>query len=169
MYYSKENINTYFSEGLTLPYCICLPLYCIKNLDNDFNIDNIEFVDEIILPEKCQNNLLYYNNEFNNDNGNTKNKDLKDIKLRVGESLNDQLETQYFKFTYDKMQLNGGLSFVMVSIINNDNTKKILGEFMEKINILTYRFTFISCAEAIIVFFLISTFIIIYIYIRYRK
>ena len=51
------------------------------------------------------------------------------------------------------MQLNGGLSFVMVSIINNDNTKKILGEFMEKINILTYRFTFISCAEAIIVFF----------------
>ena len=164
LYYSKENIDTFFSEGLTLPYCICLPLYCIKNLDNDFDIDNIEFVDEIILPEKCQNNLLYYNNEIDDDSRKTKNKDIKDIKLRIGESLNDQLESQYFKFTFDKKQLNGGLSFVLVSIINNNNTKKILTEFMEKINKLTYRFTFITCAEAIVVFFLISTLIIIYIY-----
>ena len=31
LYYSKVNINSFFSEGVTLPECICLPLYCIKN------------------------------------------------------------------------------------------------------------------------------------------
>ena len=29
LYYSRENLKTFFAEGLTLPYCICLPLYCI--------------------------------------------------------------------------------------------------------------------------------------------
>ena len=62
LYYSRDNIKNYFAEGLTLPYCICLPLYCIKNLEEDFDIGNIKFVEEIILPEKCQNNLLYYTN-----------------------------------------------------------------------------------------------------------
>jgi hypothetical protein len=28
LYYSRDNIKNYFAEGLTLPYCICLPLYC---------------------------------------------------------------------------------------------------------------------------------------------
>ena len=69
LYYSRDNMNSYFSEGLTLPYCICLPFYCIKNLKNNFDRENPEFVEELILPEKCQNNLLYYNNEIENDNG----------------------------------------------------------------------------------------------------
>ena len=40
LYYSKENIDTSFSEGLTLPECVCLPLYCIKNLDNNICINS---------------------------------------------------------------------------------------------------------------------------------
>jgi len=164
LYYSKENINTFFSEGYTLPYCICLPLYCIKNLDNNIDMENLELADEIILPEQCQNNLLYYNNEIEDYSGNAKITDIRDIKLRIGENLNDQLESQYFKFTFEQKQLNGGLSFVMVSIINNDSMKKILTEFMEKLNSLTDKFTIISSVEIVVVFFLISTLIILYIY-----
>ena len=164
LYYSKENINTFFSEGYTLPYCICLPLYCIKNLDNNIDMENLELADEIILPEQCQNNLLYYNNEIEDYSGNAKITDIRDINLRIGENLNDQLESQYFKFTFEQKQLNGGLSFVMVSIINNDSMKKILTEFMEKLNSLTDKFTIISSVEIVVVFFLISTLIILYIY-----
>ena len=64
LYYSRENIESFSAEGLTLPYCICLPLYCIKNLNKDFDAENFEFVDEIIVPEKCENKLLYFKNRI---------------------------------------------------------------------------------------------------------
>ena len=38
------------------PDCTCLPLYCLKNYENlDKDLNNLEFADEIYLPNKCQN------------------------------------------------------------------------------------------------------------------
>ena len=68
LFYSKENIINSITEEVTLPYCICLPLYCIKNLNKDFDPDNINYVDEMTLPEKCQNNLKFYENGVNEKN-----------------------------------------------------------------------------------------------------
>ena len=62
LYYSMDKVNN--SHNNNLPYCICLPLYCIKNNNKDFDPMNIEFVEEITLPEKCQNNLKYYENQI---------------------------------------------------------------------------------------------------------
>ena len=162
LYYSRENIKSFFSEGLTLPYCICLPLYCIKNLEKDFDLDNPEFVDEIILPEKCQNNLLFFDNPSEEEDSNKK--DLNEIKLNMGESLSEQLENQFIKFTNEKKDLNGGLNFVQISIIENDSMKIILVEFIEKLNKIYNKFNIIVILGTILIFVLISILLIYYIY-----
>ena len=164
LYYSRDNMNSFFSEGLTLPYCICLPLYCIKNLKSDFDRENPEFAEEIILPEKCQNNLLYYNNEIENDNGEIVNKDITKIDLRIGENLDEQLESQYIKFSHEKKEVIGGLNFVTISIIDNDDMETILVEFVEKLNKISSNFMLIIIFGTILIFFLISTLIGLYIY-----
>lgn len=51
----------------TLPYCVCLPLYCLDNYQN-LKTDNYKFsennlVSKINLPEKCQYKFNYYLNE----------------------------------------------------------------------------------------------------------
>ena len=162
LYYSRENIKSLFSEGLTLPYCICLPLYCIKNLEKDFDLENPEFVDEIILPEKCQNNLLFFDNPSEEEDSNKK--DLNEIKLNMGESLSEQLENQFIKFTNEKKDLSGGLNFVQISIIENDSMKIILVEFIEKLNTINNKFNIIVIFGTILIFVLISILLIYYIY-----
>ena len=156
LYYSKENMETFFSEGLTLPECICLPLYCIKNLKKNFDTENIEFVDEILLPEKCQNNLLFYQNSFSSNNEEKVDKDdLDKIYLRLGESLKDQLENQFIKFTHEKKELNGGLNYIMFSIIDNDSMKSIIAEFVKELNDISKIFLNIIIAGIILIFILI--------------
>ena len=163
LYYSRENIKTLFSEGLTLPYCICLPLYCIKNLENDYDLDNIEIVDEIILPEKCQNNLLYYLNDNENENEVITTKDTKDINFRIYESLNEQLESQFISFSNEKMKLIGGINFVKISIIDNDSMKNILVEFVENLNKISTGVMSIIIIGIILVLILISILLLLYI------
>jgi len=165
LYYSRDNINNFFSEGLTLPYCICLPLYCIKNLNKNFNSDELEFVDEIILPEKCQNNLLFYNNGIEEDIGDDKETiDITTIKLRMGETLNEQLEDQFIQFSFDKKNVSGGLSFIYISLINNHDMKYILIDFVQKLNRIESIFTFIIIFGTSVIFIFISILLILYIY-----
>ena len=161
LYYTRNNIRTFFAEGLTLPYCICLPLYCIKNLEDDFDINNIEFVDEIILPEKCQNNLLYYTNNIINSNESKK--DLSEISLKFGESLEEHLESQYIKFAYEKKNLNGGLSFVFISVINNEEMKNILVDFVERFNKSSTKLIVIFIIATCFIFIIFTILIMVYI------
>ena len=164
LYYSRDNINKNSSEKLTLPLCICLPLYCIKNLKQDFSLENIEFVDELYLPEKCENKLLYFQNsvdEYNEDN--VVNQDISNIQLRLGENLEEQLESQIFKFSNEKKELNGGLNIVMISIISNDAMKRIIVEFVENFNKITVIFLIIIVCGTIIIFTLMTVLLILFI------
>ena len=167
LYYSRENIKSFFSEGLTLPYCICLPLYCIKNLNENFDKNTPEFVDEIILPERCQNNLLYFDNGISkaylNYLDNKETKDISNIGLRIGENLDEQLEIQYINFIYGKKTANAGLDYVLISIVDNNDIKQILIEFVEKLNKISKSFTLIIIFGTFLIFMLISILLIIYI------
>ena len=167
LYYSRENIKSFFSEGLTLPYCICLPLYCIKNLNENFDENNPEFVDEIILPERCQNNLLYFDNGISktylNYLDNKETKDISNIELRIGENLDEQLEIQYINFVYGKKTAYAGLEYVLISIVDNNDIKEILIDFVEKLNKISKSFTLIIIFGTFLMFILISILLIIYI------
>ena len=135
-YYSKVFEHSWIAEDITLPNCICLPLYCIKNLNKDFDPNNIEYADDITFPEKCQNKLKYYKNEIEESNikKNDDDIDTSNIKLREGEYLEEQLEDQFIKFSYQKFNLIGGLSFILISIVDNTSLKILLTNLVIKLN-----------------------------------
>ena len=89
--------------------------------------------------------------------------DSDDIKLTLTESLDDFLENQCFKFTHEKKILNGGLNFVMISIITNENMKKILFDFVENLNIQQTVFICVIISGTIFLFILITILLIIFI------
>ena len=166
LFYSRKNIEAFSSEGLTLPYCICLPLYCIKNLNKNSNFENPDFADEIILPEKCENKLLYFKNGIKiiTDNNNDEIKDLSKIKLSRGKTLDEQLEDQFIKFSYERKVVCGGLMYVFNSIIKNDDMKKIAYVFAEKLNFIEKIFTYIIIFGTITIFIFISILLLLYIH-----
>ena len=141
-FYSKVNKFNSIAEDITLPYCICLPLYCIKNLDEDFDPSNIEYVNDITLPEKCQNRLKYYTTEIEEKNiaNGIADIDTSGIKLRGWENLDEQLEDQFIKFSYQKFNLIGGSSFILISIVDNTSLKIILTTMIVKLNRIRYIF-----------------------------
>ena len=130
LYYSRENLKTFFAEGLTLPYCICLPLYCIKNLEEDFDVEN--------------------------------KKDSHEIQLTFTGSLDNYLENQFFKFTQEKKVLSGGLNFVMISIITNENMKNILFDFVESLNYQQTIFFSVIVSGTIVIFILATILLIMF-------
>ena len=69
LYYSDYDNEKLFNI-YTLPYCTCLPLYCLKNYEDlkndDYEFSEENFIDKINLPNKCQSKFTYFSNE-NND------------------------------------------------------------------------------------------------------
>ena len=68
LYYNDDYKDApLFDSYTSLPYCVCLPLYCLNNyktLKNDkyeFSDDNL--VSKINLPDRCQNKFSYFLNE----------------------------------------------------------------------------------------------------------
>ena len=94
------------------PYCSCLPLYCLKNYEDlDENLDNLEFVDEINLPNKCQNKFMNYEslNSYLEEDGNN-------IMKFINSSLNP-IKYDYIKFNYFELnQLPGYFLFIISEI-----------------------------------------------------
>ena len=84
------------------PYCSCLPLYCLKNYEDlDEDLDNLEFADEINLPNKCQNKFINYESSNPNSEyiGNKKILKLIDASL-------DPINYDYIKIIYLPLILN---------------------------------------------------------------
>ena len=138
---------------------------CIKNLEKDFGLYNQEFVNEIILQEKCQNKLLYYNNNLDEFGINKENKiNLSNTSLRMWETLDEQLETQFIKFSFEKKNFVKELDLVFISIIDNEEMKTILYNFVENLNVISKNFLYIIIFGSLLMFGLISILIILYIY-----
>ena len=134
-------------------------------MGKNFDTENIEFVDEIILPEKCQNNLLFYQNDYFIElQGKMSKEDLSKIYLRWEESLTEQIENQFIKFSHEKKELIGGLNYIMFSIIDNDSMKSIIAQFVKELNNISNIFLIVINTGIVIIF--ISTFIIIILYIN---
>ena len=97
------------------PYCSCLPLYCLKNYEDlSDDLDNLEFTDEINLPNKCQNKFMNYETE-NSETQNTGNNDDKILKLI--ESSLDPITFDYIKIFYLNLNQLPGYFFLVISQI----------------------------------------------------
>ena len=164
-YYSQERVNISIMDGVSIPFCICLPLYCIKNNDKDFDPNKIEYVEKISLPEKCQNNLKYYRNGIL-----YKNSDEADIfeaqneELKFGQPLIQQLEAEYIKFSFQRYIAVEDLYFIIISIADDRASKKILTQLVKNVNQLRVSFIISVATSLTFLEFFIDILIIINLY-----
>ena len=164
-YYLNQNkINCWDRKDNELPYCICIPLYCIKNNEKNFDPDKIEFVVEMILPDKCQNNLKFYKNQIVEKNLNKENRIDSSVKYNFIDTINDQFEDEFIKFSLKKFSLIEGISFVLISIIDNYTTKLILTILINDINKIRDLFIIITTCGLGTLIIIIYILIIVNIY-----
>ena len=158
---SNEEEKKDISNLKSLPYCICLPFYCIKNNSRNIDAQNIEFVDELILPEKCQNNLKFYENEIIEEN--IKNGTTTTIKTFYfkGNDLSNQLKSFYMKFSYINLELINGFKCIIICIYNNDSIKNIINNFLSYLNTLTIIFQIVIFTGINVILVLVSLILIL--------
>ena len=160
LFYFKKDTQYSINEEINYPYCICLPLYCIKNLNKNFDPKNIEFVENITLPEKCENNLQYYQKKAHEENINKNIEiDISKDKLRAGDNLIDELEDQFIKLSFQILNSLKGFSFIIFSIIDNKSVKEILTIFIN--NLSKIKTIFIILIIISICFLYTSLFVLI--------
>ena len=134
-----------------LPYCICLPLYCLKNSKKDFDENNIEFVGRISLPDRCQNYLKYFEN---NVDAKTKNViKTQEIMNFFSKHLNDRLEDEFYLYKYKKFSYIPGLYFLIINFVDNSILKNLLERFLDELTLLQFYTTFIITIGYIILIF----------------
>ena len=72
LYYGDDYADTgLFDSYTSLPFCSCLPLYCLDNFENlkkeKYKVSENNLVSNITLPDRCQPKFDYYskNNQEN--------------------------------------------------------------------------------------------------------
>ena len=98
------------------PYCCCLPLFCLKNYENlDENLNNLEFVDDINLPDKCV--IQFWNEESSTSNiENLGNSNINKISDLIDTSSN-VINYNYVKFISAELnQIPGYILFIIAQI-----------------------------------------------------
>ena len=157
-YYSKDESS--IPNTNSFPHCICIPLYCIQGNNKNFNPNNIQFIEELILPDKCQIDLKYYMNDVEENNP----KITKFNKKRFYFLGSDLFEDEYFKFTHIPFGFYDGLSCVVIGILENEPTNDIFDEFFKDINKILLVFVIILCIGVSILFFILIILIKVNIY-----
>ena len=95
------------------PYCSCLPLYCLKNYEDlSEDLDNLEFADEINLPNKCQNKFMNYESSILHSQNTDNNKFLELIHTSL-----DQINYDYIKILFLNLNQLPGFFFFVISQI----------------------------------------------------
>ena len=150
-YYSYVNGSSKDSVAdlISLPYCICLPLFCIKDLDQSFDSNNFQFVELLKLPEKCQNKMLFYENKIYN-----KSEENDTLFSEYNSGLQFQLEDEHMMFGSKKYGISDEISYMIICIFNNKSLRNILNTFLLDISKVCKVHEFISIFGISILFIL---------------
>ena len=112
--YKQKNIFEIYS----LPYCTCLPLYCLNNFKEikhkKLSSDNYNYnyAHEINLPNKCQNKFDYYSIEKDNESLN--------FIFRLFNPIDKSPGNKYLRFQKDELtQLPGNYYLLTISEITS--------------------------------------------------
>ena len=141
-----------------MPYCICLPLYCLKNSNKDFDVNNLEFVGNISLPDRCQNYLRYFENNIETT---TKNVIKTQEKINLfSKHLNDRLEDEFYIYKYKKFTYIPGLYFLIINFVDNRILKNLLENFFDELTQFQFYSTFAITISYIVLIFGITLLLI---------
>ena len=143
-----------------MPYCICLPLYCLKNLDNNHVPDKIEYIEEMILPDKCQNNYKTYLNGINEIFKNQSDEVISFLEFNFGlndinifsENIKESIEKEYYIIKSYKFPQFPDLTFLIFSFVDNSPLKEILCNLITKIDTIKSYYIIIELSGMILAF-----------------
>ena len=117
-YYANNEQEKTFNI-YSLPYCTCIPLYCLDNYqslkENKYEFSDNNFVSKINLPNKCQNKFRYYSNE-NMDYS------ISNFVFKLFNSNSRNPENKYLRFENNVLTQLPGYYLFTVSEINSNDT-----------------------------------------------
>ena len=134
-----------------MPYCICLPLYCLKNDNKDFDENNIEFVGNISLPDRCQNYLRYFENNIDEKIKNVI--ETQETMNFFSKNLKNRLEDEYYFYKYKKFSSIPGVYFLIINFVDNSIQKNLLGSFLDKLTEMQFYSTLAVTISYILLIF----------------
>jgi len=171
LYYTETIVEEDMSlvEYVSKPYCICLPLYCIKNNNRDIKPNKIEFADYISLPSKCQ---VYYRRYLNNiyELYKSQNPTFRpNVTINFGlnniysfeKNIKNIFEDEYYIFIFSSSKKLFGITFFMPLIANNSNLENIYSIFVTNIDTMKAYFLLIILIGYFCVFLVVDIIFII--------
>jgi hypothetical protein len=147
-------------DYVSKPYCICLPLYCIKNNNRNIDLNKIEFSDYISLPSKCQ---AYYNRYLNGISKLYKSQKIKyrsNLTINYGlnnlysfeKNIKNIFEDEYYIFLNVVTKKFLSINFFGTIIVNNTNLENIYSIFVTNIDTMKAYFLLIILIGFFVVF-----------------
>ena len=157
LYYSDDYQNKSLFESYTsLPFCACLPLYCLDNYktlkEDKYQFTENNFVSTIKLPDKCQPNFNLYKNEPNNNQSNETN--------WIHYLFNEESKTPektYLKINKETLEQIPGYYLLIFSEITS-NTESLFFLFFKK----AHKLEIITIVIITLFLIFIITIVIIY-------
>ncbi len=156
--YEKKSL---FESYTSLPFCACLPLYCLDNY-NTLREDNYKFSDNnyasnITLPDKCQPKYDYYLNEKDPRFSSSYQTNVSQFVYYL---FNDECKTpekEYIKITKQDFIQLPGYSLLVFSEVKSD-TQSLYFQFFNTVN----KIEIITIILITILFIFILVIVIIY-------
>ena len=162
LYYSQKNIpkDKALYNYLNMPFCICLPLYCLNN--NNKYENNTEFVNKIILPERCQNYLKYYKNKEEEEKEEIKKKiyEFGEVVNIFSSNLKSKLENEFYIYKYMKYSQIPGIYFLIINFVDNAIFDNILHIFLDKLSGFHFFFSIMITSNYLILIIIINNILI---------
>ena len=162
LYYSERDTqeDTFYFNYNTMPYCICLPLYCIKSLDINHVPDKIEYIEEMILPDKCQNNYKTYLNGIKELFKNQKDEAFSFLEFNFGlndinmftDNIKESIEDEYYIIKSFKFSQFRDLTFLIFAFVDNFPLKEILCKLITKIDTIKSFYIIIDLSGMLLAF-----------------
>ena len=154
LYYSEKEVeeDIFHFNYNTMPYCICLPLYCIKNLKNGYDKDNIEYMDKMILPNMCRNHFPNYLNGIEEDYKNHTEEYSPFSQFNFGlnnigfltQSIEENIEDEFYIYKTMKFSQIPNIIFMIVTLVDNSSMKELLSDLITKLdNMKSYYLLFV--------------------------
>ena len=141
IFFDEEEYKSFttINSHLKIPYCGCLPLYCIKDLKtlkkDGFN--NISFASKINMPSKCQNKFIFYDNVTDVQIDSSLVYGDKKLYKKILSHLKTE-KNEYLKFQLEQLtQLPGYHLLLITKIIStNENHATIIYKYVSWIELI---------------------------------
>ena len=118
---TDDNKENYVDE-INIPYCGCLIFNCLDlkdySIDEQYEQKKYNFVKTIKLPDRCRNYFTHYTKENNSNSSNL-------VQILTNKFMFVE-DTNYITFRNGPMKMLPGLSYFVITTIDNSNLVNVL-------------------------------------------